>query len=48
MILPWEEAPVVAVEEFQKWLPFMHDKELTCYDHRSYGNSQGDGFQCIK
>ena len=27
--LPWEEAPAIAMAEFQKWMPFMKDKELT-------------------
>ena len=45
--LPWEEAPTIAMEEFQKWMPFMRDKELTPYFHRSYGDSKGNGFQGI-
>ena len=45
--LPWEEAPAIAMAEFQKWMPFMKDKELTPYFHRSYGDSAGNGFQGI-
>ena len=45
--LPWEEAPAIAMAEFQKWMPFMKDKELTPYFHRSYGDSDGNGFQGI-
>ena len=45
--LPWEEAPAIAMAEFQKWMPFMKDKELTPYFQRSYGDSDGNGFQCI-
>lgn len=45
--LPWEEAPAIAMAEFQKWMPFMKDKELTPYFHRSYGDSAENGFQGI-
>ncbi|MEG0864110.1 MAG: hypothetical protein RSE58_07700, partial [Clostridia bacterium] len=45
--LPWEDAPAIAINELQKWLPFMKDKELTCYFQRSYGNSMSNGFQCL-
>ncbi len=45
--LPWEEAPAIAMAEFQKWMPFVKDKELTPYFHRSYGDSDGNGFQGI-
>ena len=45
--LPWEEAPAIAMAEFQNWMPFMKDKELTPYFHRSYGDSDGNGFQGI-
>ncbi|MEG0742803.1 MAG: hypothetical protein RR521_11265 [Clostridia bacterium] len=45
--LPWEDAPAVAMNEFEKWMPFMKDKELTCYFQRSYGNSASNGFQCL-
>ena len=45
--LPWEDAPTIAIKEIQKWLPFMRDKELTCYFQRSYGESEGKGFQCL-
>ncbi len=43
--LPWEEAPAIAMAEFQKWMPFMKDKELTPYYQGSYGDSNGNGFQ---
>ncbi|MBS5573679.1 MAG: hypothetical protein KHX34_09900, partial [Clostridiales bacterium] len=33
--------------EFQKWMPFMKDKELTPYYQGSYGDSNGNGFQGI-
>ena len=45
--LPWEDAPTIAIEEIQKWLPFMRDKELTCYFQQSYGESEDKGFQCL-
>lgn len=45
--LPWEDAPAIAMEEFQKWLPFMRGKELTPYFQRSYGDSETNGFQSI-
>ena len=45
--LPWEEAPAIAMAEFQKWMPFMKDKELTPYYQGSYGDSNGNGFQGI-
>ena len=45
--MPWEDAPAIAMEEFQKWIPFMRDKELTPYFHRSYGDSETNGFQCV-
>ena len=44
-VLPWEDAPTIAIKEIQKWLPFMRDKELTCYFQRSYGESEDTGFQ---
>ena len=43
--LPWEEASEIAIEAFQKWMPFMRDKELTPYFLRSHGDSEGNGFQ---
>ena len=45
--LPWEEAPAIAMAEFQKWMPFMKEKELTPYYQGSYGDSDGNGFQGI-
>lgn len=45
--LPWEEAPAIAMAEFQKWMPFMKDKELTPYYQGSYGDSNGNGFQGV-
>lgn len=45
--LPWEEAPTIAMAEFQKWMPFMKDKELTPYYQGSYGDSDGNGFQGV-
>ena len=45
--LPWEEAPAIAMAEFQKWMPFMKEKELTPYYQGSYGDSNGNGFQGI-
>ena len=45
--LPWEDAPAIAIEEFRKYFPMMRDKELTCYFHYSYGESEDNGFQCL-
>lgn len=45
--LPWEEAPAIAMAEFQKWMPFMKEKELTPYYQGSYGDSNGNGFQGV-
>ena len=45
--LPWEDAPAIAIEEFRKYFPMMRDKELTCYFHYSYGESENNGFQCL-
>ena len=45
--LPWEEAPAIAMAEFQKWMPFMKEKELTPYYQGSYGDSDGNGFQGV-
>ena len=45
--LPWEDAPAIAIEEFSKYFPMMRDKELTCYFHYSYGESEDNGFQCL-
>ncbi|MEG0494545.1 MAG: hypothetical protein RR696_15235, partial [Clostridia bacterium] len=44
-MLPWEDAPAIAIDEFQKWMPFMRDKEFTCYFQRSHGSSEDNGFQ---
>lgn len=45
--LPWEDAPAIAIEEFQKWMPFMEGKDLIPYFQRSYGESEDNGFQGI-
>ena len=45
--LPWEDAPAIAIEEFRKYFPMMRDKELTCYFHYSYGESENNGFQFL-
>ena len=45
--LPWEDAQAIAIEEFKKYFPIMRDKELTCYFHYSYGESEDNGFQCL-
>ncbi|MEG1013216.1 MAG: hypothetical protein RSI33_03120 [Clostridia bacterium] len=45
--LPWEDAPAIAVEEFNKYFHFMKGKEFTCYFQRSYGDSEDNGFQCL-
>ena len=45
--LPWEDAQTIAIEEFKKYFPIMRDKELTCYFHYSYGESEDNGFQCL-
>ena len=45
--LPWEDAPAIAIEEFRKYFPIMRDKELTCYFHYSYGESEDNGFQFL-
>jgi len=45
--VPWEDAPAIAIEELKKWFPFMRDKELTPYLHRSYGDSATNGYQAI-
>ena len=43
--LPWQDASIIAEQSLKKWLPFMQDKELTCYDQHSYGSSQENGWQ---
>ena len=43
--LPWQDAPIIAEKSLKKWIPFMQDKELTCYAQHSYGSSQDNGWQ---
>lgn len=43
--LPWQDASIIAEQSLKKWLPFMQEKELTCYDQHSYGSSQDNGWQ---
>ena len=46
--LPWEEAPAIAMAEFQKWMPFMKEKELTPLLLRALMAIQdGNGFQGV-
>ncbi len=43
--LPWQDASIIAEQSLKKWLPFMQQKELTCYDQHSYGSSPDNGWQ---
>ncbi|MEG0864108.1 MAG: hypothetical protein RSE58_07710 [Clostridia bacterium] len=45
--LPCEDAPAIAEQELKRRLPFMCEKELTCYSQRSYGVSKTNGIQHI-
>lgn len=45
--LPWEDAVDIAFDEIHKWIPFMRDKEFIPYFHRSYGESENNGYQRI-